>query len=631
MTTLNRFLLMALIPMILGCTSLIADISTISNDFIKIIVNDGPSDLGRFSIETSGGDLQRSSDDFQPLIYGRPIPWTSYTTILIDDQPYIFGGESPKHQKRVPTPLEFGKIVSHNVSSEKIETVCRFSPGVLVKQTVQFARNISTRVQDTALISYAVKNEDTTPHSVGVRILLDTKLGSNDGAPFRIGSDAVDSEISYSKSKLFDYWQTFDSLTSPNVIAQGTLTDHRYGVTPPDRISLVNWGTLFSSPWSFNYQQGRSFIREGEVENDTSLALYFNPTLIAPNDVKTVQTLYGLGGVQLAGGELALGVSGPSELFSTSKTPFLMMVYLRNSSQFISKDTKITIKLPSGFSTESGKTEFVLGDVDSMQTRQLPIRITPSSPTVGRNRISIEVTSSTLESNRIQHSIDVEGPARLKAKLQVPSQWKSDSSPYVKATLLVSNPTGHKISDISLKLIPGPGVSVADFDIDQKELAVLPPKKSQSVNWMVKLDPKYSKFPLSVSLDSPDISKDTISAQIIAASSLEDSLKVSSKKEGSFLSVDIVALPDLFKKESSAIVTTFANDELKFLRVRPTGGYNWSSEAQVKTIPGAVHFSPDLAKITRPVHIALYFKLTTENLSVPIVVRAGNVVKEISP
>ena len=60
--------------------------NVLENEFIKIILNKGPQDQGRFSIETTNGDPLNLSDNNQLLIYGRPIPWTSYTTIKIDDQ-----------------------------------------------------------------------------------------------------------------------------------------------------------------------------------------------------------------------------------------------------------------------------------------------------------------------------------------------------------------------------------------------------------------------------------------------------------------------------------------------------------------------------------------------------------------
>ena len=56
----------------------------LANEFIKLIVNHSDQDFGRFSLETTGGHPNTSLDDHQLLIFGRPIPWTSYTTIRIN-------------------------------------------------------------------------------------------------------------------------------------------------------------------------------------------------------------------------------------------------------------------------------------------------------------------------------------------------------------------------------------------------------------------------------------------------------------------------------------------------------------------------------------------------------------------
>ena len=47
-----------------------------SNDFIRIVVNPGPEEAGRFGVETTGGDPRNPADDDLPLIYGRPLPLT---------------------------------------------------------------------------------------------------------------------------------------------------------------------------------------------------------------------------------------------------------------------------------------------------------------------------------------------------------------------------------------------------------------------------------------------------------------------------------------------------------------------------------------------------------------------------
>jgi hypothetical protein len=606
--------------------------SVISNEFIKIIVNEGPQDLGRFSVETTQGDPSRDTDDAQPLIYGRPVPWTSYTTVMIDGMPYVFGGLSTRTQKRSPSGVQFGTVVSHNVLADRIETVCRFGSDVLVKQTVQFARNAATQVQDTALISYAIVNEGTSARDIGIRVLLDTKLGSNDGAPFRIGSDAVESEVFYPKKDLFDYWQTFDSLSSPNVIAQGTLIDSRYEVTPPDRMYLVNWGTLFSFPWNFVYEKGRSFMREGESEKDTALALYFDPAKVLPGQTRSVHTMYGLGGVKLSAGELALGISAPSELFSTSRTPFLMMVYLRNSGQFLSHATTVKVTLPAGLSAENGITSFSLGDVAPGETRQVPIRVFPSLPSIGRNRIVVEALSSTLPSNQLTHDIKVDGPAKLKAKLEIPSEWVPEDGPYVKAKLSVTNPSGYKISNVLISLDTVDGVKVPDFDIASKRLSALLPQKTQTVNWMMKLDASKDQVPITVTLSSPDMNPDRVKGSIKKGVSVKDLFATKVMEKDGFVIVDISASPSFFKKGSQSISVSFLDDEIRLLRARPTGPYNWSDDIAVSSLPGSIHFVvKDLSKLTQQSRFSLYFKKENPDQKSPIVIRNGlTIVKEIS-
>ena len=65
---------------------------TLSNEYIRIIVNGEDENTGRYALETTEGDPNRVSDDGQPLIYGRPKPWTSYTSLRIDGEDYVFGG-----------------------------------------------------------------------------------------------------------------------------------------------------------------------------------------------------------------------------------------------------------------------------------------------------------------------------------------------------------------------------------------------------------------------------------------------------------------------------------------------------------------------------------------------------------
>ena len=150
-----------------------------SNDFIKIVVNPGPEEAGRFGVETTGGDPRNPADDDLPLIYGRPLPWTSYTTVQVDGVDWVFGG---KTTRRAGRKGRYGDVASP-VQVQDGRIVCSYRLGDLkVTQQLSFVKSPTTRYLDTARIHYIVENAGQMTHAVGLRLLIDTMLGANDGA-----------------------------------------------------------------------------------------------------------------------------------------------------------------------------------------------------------------------------------------------------------------------------------------------------------------------------------------------------------------------------------------------------------------------------------------------------------------
>jgi hypothetical protein len=471
---------------------------SINNEFIKVIVNnmaDGNfAAMGRFAIETIMGDPQNKEDDNQSLIYGRPYPWTSFTTINIDGASYVFGGSGKKIQKRTGNKVQFGKIISQEKTEENLITKCSFDKNIEVIQTLTLFRNPSTRVKDTILISYKVINNDQKKHKVGIRIMLDTKLGSNDGAPFRIGTRSITSEEKFYGKALFDYWQTFDHLASPNVIAQGSIKVPEEGIYPPDKMYLVNWGTLADFVWDFKYTPGRSFIRAGEIEKDTSLALYWNPIEIAPKKERTVKTLYGLGGVSLAAGELSLGLTAPAEIYSASKKEILVMGYILNSGGFDSKNTIATFRLPSAFKLITGKLRYDIGLLKAGEVRQFPIKIALKKRKPGKQKLGITITSDTLEPNEIYRDIEILSAPAVHAVLRVPKKQYVKYNHFVDVTLELKNKTKHVIDKLFASLDTSNNLSLPKFEIHKKEINNLKPGAKVALNWKVKIkNPKIKK------------------------------------------------------------------------------------------------------------------------------------------
>ena len=54
-----------------------------------------------------------------------------------------------------------------------------------------------------------------------------------------------------------------------------------------------------------------------------------------PGETQHIKTVYGLGGVSLAPGELSIGLSLPKQIPSNSTYPFLIVAYLVNSGGYV--------------------------------------------------------------------------------------------------------------------------------------------------------------------------------------------------------------------------------------------------------------------------------------------------------
>ena len=59
------------------------------------------------------------------------------------------------------------------------------------------------------------------------------------------------------------------------------------GLTPPDRLEMVDWGTLADNAWSFVFPSGADFTRSGEEAQDTAVALYWDPRPLGPGESYT--------------------------------------------------------------------------------------------------------------------------------------------------------------------------------------------------------------------------------------------------------------------------------------------------------------------------------------------------------
>lgn len=462
----------------------------LANEFIRIVVNGSPDATGRFSVSTTGGNPERADDDNRPLVYGGAEPWTSFTTVQIDGTSYVFGG--PTHRPAgasgpfgtmtlAPRPAEEGR---------RIDAAWEYPQGIEVVQRLSIARGPTTGLLDTARIEYVATNRDGLPHRVGLRVVIDTMAGSNDGAPFRVGEQAIetDTQIAGTQAGLPEFWQVFDSLTQPAVVAQGMVRGGE--VTPPSRIYFTNWGVLRESLWEFDFQPGRTFERKGEYELDSAVALFFDPVELQPGESRSVVVYYGLGGLSIVPGDLAIGLSSPEMAVIGQVDPVSIVAYVQNTGRGAALDTRVRLELPEGLAlVEGASASRSLGDLPAGETAQVAWAVRVTARSAGTLTFSVRAEATNAEPNVARRSIRVVDPARLSLQLRGPSRLEVvdgrwSPSPF-EVTGSVRNDGGADAYGVVAQLITPYGLAIAPGDDSRRFVGTLEPGESMQLSWLV--------------------------------------------------------------------------------------------------------------------------------------------------
>lgn len=443
---------------------------SLANEFIRVVINGGPKDAGRFSVSTTGGDPARTDDDSRPLVYGMERPWTSYTTVKVDDSYYLFGGPT---ERRAGFGVPAGTpILSPRRQAGELVSAWQIGD-ILVEQRLTIVRSFDTGLDDSVRVQYILTNTGTASHSVGLRTVVDTMLGDNDGAPFRVGEHAFVSDSRLDGADVPDFWQAFDSLTNPHVTSQGTLRGPQ--LVPPDFIVFSNWGKLADNPWNVPLEPGRDFTRSGEYELDSAIALFWQPQPLAPGESRVIATQYGLAGISIARGFLSLGLSSPVQVVSGSV--FRVVAYVENN-EGEARDVVGQLVLPSGLKLVSGDFQRELGTLKPASSRQLVWVVSADRP--GDYQLAVEVRSSNSQSVKVSRSVSVIPSVRLKVETKVPASLQ------VVGEALAPNPVRLTARVVNLGAAPAENVSVQLQKVDP--ILSLVPAESP-VRYLGRLEP----------------------------------------------------------------------------------------------------------------------------------------------
>lgn len=238
----------------------------ISNEWLEIAMNSS----GEFTIGTIEGNPNYETDNNRKLLYGHPNPRTSQTLIKVGNQQFLFDADSTYIDQE--NGIATAKMLHDNIE---------------ITQKLTFFQTASSGYEDTVRISYTAKNKGGSEADVGIRIMMDTMLASNDHAPFKIpsrGNVTICQE--YSGSEISQTYQVYDNLDKPTTIASGALWLE--GERRPDKVQFTRWPDIVDSSWDYAPRVGSNL-------GDSAVGIYFNPVSLTAGRSASVCTYYGTG------------------------------------------------------------------------------------------------------------------------------------------------------------------------------------------------------------------------------------------------------------------------------------------------------------------------------------------------
>ena len=260
---------------------------------------------------------------------------TNNTCIKIDGHENLFWDKPGRPVRRL-TPFEKFPDLKN-----RIGWTATWESGnnqkIHVTQTVELVPGEQTRLFDTCLIRYTVENRDTVPHTVGLRVMLDTFIGANDGVPFVIPGQPglMDTWIKLDSKDIPDYIQAVEhpDLKNPGTVAhlglRGIVLPGGVEPEPIAELVICRWPAEYAGQvrWEWEYRS----IREPNArrEKDSCVALYWAYRNMSPKEKREMAFTYGLNTIAAGtGGDFKLGLTAGGSFRKGGE--FTLTCYVRN-------------------------------------------------------------------------------------------------------------------------------------------------------------------------------------------------------------------------------------------------------------------------------------------------------------
>ena len=338
----------------------------------------------RFGVMEPGTEPRRLTYDK----YGR----TNNTMLRIDGKDVRFGGPGGRWvgDMEQNSGLYGGKksvwLYTEGQTKVQVTQLVELIPGEPVEDPRH--KNKLKRYLDTVRVRYLIENKGSDDAKVGLRMLLDTMIGDNDGVPFTVPgrSGLVGKMAEFATAKdVPDFIQVLENadLKNPGVVAFLNL---KLGaaVEAPSRVLLTQWPgrTMPLERWDIPLRP----FNGNDPEPDSAVVMYWGEQPLRAGAKRELGFSYGRGTLSVSTNKhLGISVGG-------SFTPggSMTVVALVNDP---AKGETLELKLPPGLNLSSQSAKQTVPSVPEGQAQQSPVTWHIQAEREGT--FTIEVLSST--------------------------------------------------------------------------------------------------------------------------------------------------------------------------------------------------------------------------------------------
>jgi hypothetical protein len=219
---------------------------------------------------------------------------------------------------------------------------------VRVTQHVEIVPGEQSRTLDTCLVWYTVENRSTVPHKVGLRVMLDTFIGANDGVPFTVpGQPGLLTTLrDFGEKKIPDYVEALErpDLKDPGTVARLGLKGLKLpgiDLEPIHSMTICRWPGS-TQLWDLSDKDKQP------MGDDSCVFLYWAEQKMGRGERRQMAFTYGLGTISVGGADtLGLTAGGsfrPGGVFTVT-------AYVKGPLE----KQKVKLALPAGLALVEGE------------------------------------------------------------------------------------------------------------------------------------------------------------------------------------------------------------------------------------------------------------------------------------